>query len=149
LRDGYTVFAVIHGSAPAFNVRDFINDARRAVRFVRRSAAEFGIESQRLAVTGSSSGGSIALMIAMQGDDGDPTAPDPIDRTSSRVQAAAAFFPPTDFLNFGIDNRTILDVFQESGGADPSFQFYDVDTKTSARTLITDRTRLAGILRNI
>src|SRR5262245_12729932 len=29
---GYTVFAVIHGSAPIFNLQDQVNDIRRAVR---------------------------------------------------------------------------------------------------------------------
>ena len=35
------------------------------------------------------------------GDEGDPKAKDPVDRESSRVQAVACFFPPTDFLNYG------------------------------------------------
>ena len=35
------------------------------------------------------------------GGPGLPDAPDPIDRESSAVQAAACFFPPTDFLNYG------------------------------------------------
>ena len=35
------------------------------------------------------------------GDLGDADAKDPIDKTSSRVQAVACFFPPTDFLNYG------------------------------------------------
>ena len=35
------------------------------------------------------------------GDKGDPKAKDPVDRESSRVQAVACFFPPTDFLNYG------------------------------------------------
>ena len=40
-------------------------------------------------------------MMAAYGSPGDPAAPDPIDRASSAVQAAAVFFPPTDFLNYG------------------------------------------------
>src|SRR5438874_2449755 len=32
---------------------------------------------------------------------GDGKAGDPVERTSSRVQAVACFFPPTDFLNYG------------------------------------------------
>ena len=38
LEHGYTVFAVIHGSAPVFNVQDQVNDVGRAVRFVRHRA---------------------------------------------------------------------------------------------------------------
>jgi acetyl esterase/lipase len=35
------------------------------------------------------------------GSAGNTNAKDPIDRVSSRVQAVACFFPPTDFLNYG------------------------------------------------
>ncbi|HEU4751610.1 MAG TPA: prolyl oligopeptidase family serine peptidase, partial [Armatimonadota bacterium] len=38
----------------------------------------------------------------------DPNAKDPVDQTSSRVQAVACFFPPTDFLNYGEENRNAL-----------------------------------------
>ena len=149
LTRGYTVFAVIHGSSPAFSVRDFIADVRRAVRFIRHSAVEFGIDPQRLAIAGSSAGGSIALTIAMHAHDGDPTAQDPIERMSSRAQAAGSFFAPTDFLNFGSEGQSLLDVFRQRGMVDPSFQFYDVDPKTGARTLVADQETLRRILREI
>src|SRR5262245_61821251 len=65
LERGYTVFAVIHGSAPIFNVQDMVSDLRRAVRFVRHRAADFGIDGERLGIGGSSSGGLLALVVAM------------------------------------------------------------------------------------
>ena len=34
---GYVVFAVVHGNAPAFQLQDYVSDARRAVRFVQAS----------------------------------------------------------------------------------------------------------------
>ena len=40
-------------------------------------------------------------MLATRGGPGEPEAKDPVDRESSAVQAAACFFPPTDFLNYG------------------------------------------------
>ena len=39
---------------------------------------------------------------------GDPKAKDPVDRVSSRVQAVACFFPPTDFLNYGKPGENAL-----------------------------------------
>lgn len=137
LKHGYTVFAVIHGSAPAFNFQDFIDDARRAVRFIRQSAVSFGIDGQPLAIAGSSAGGAIALTIALQGDEG------------TRVQAAGAFFAPTDFLHYGSDSQTLLDVFRQRDIVDPSFQFFDANPKTGARTLIADPDRLARILSEV
>jgi acetyl esterase/lipase len=98
---GYTVFAVVTSSQPAFTIPDIMGDVQRAVRFVRHHAARFDVRPDRLGVTGSSSGGQLTLMIATQGSSGRPDATDPVDRESSAVQAAACFFPPTDFLNYG------------------------------------------------
>lgn len=101
LERGYTVFAVVTSSQPAFTIPDQIADVQRAARFVRHNAARFGIRSDRLGVTGASSGGQLTLMIATQGGPGHPEAGDPVEKESSAVQAAACFFPPTDFLNYG------------------------------------------------
>jgi dipeptidyl aminopeptidase/acylaminoacyl peptidase len=149
LQHGYVVFAVIHGSSPAFQIPDYIDDARRAVRVVRHRAREFGIDGERLGIAGSSSGGTIALMVAMQSDHGDAAAKDPVDRTSSRVQAVGCFFPPTDFLNYGETSVTLFDLWRQRGISDPAFQFYDSDPKTGARTLTTDRVRIQERLRDI
>lgn len=139
LEHGYTVFAVIHGSAPMFNVQDQVSDVRRAVRFVRHRAAEFGIDGHRLGISGSSAGGLLALLVAMQAQDGDPTSDDAVERESGRVQAVGCFFPPTDLLNYG-SAENIVDLMQKRDGkVDPSFQFYDVDAKTGARRSITAR----------
>ena len=98
---GYTVFAVVHGSMPRFNVPDIILDVQRAVRFIRHHAADYGVDPNRLGVLGSSSGGHLALMIATQGGPAPAISEDPVDKESSAVQAVACFFPPTDFLNWG------------------------------------------------
>jgi acetyl esterase/lipase len=98
---GYTVFAVVHGSMPRFNVPDVILDVQFAVRFIRHNAAEFGVDPNRFGILGSSSGEHLALTIATQGGPGPASATDPVDHESSAVQAGAVFFPPTDFLNWG------------------------------------------------
>jgi acetyl esterase/lipase len=150
LERGFTVFAVIHGSAPVFNVEEQLCDVTRAVRFVRYHAARFGIDGQRLAIAGSSAGGLLALAVAMRGDPGVAAAEDVVDRQSSRVQAAGAFFPPTDLLNYGAAGRSVVDVILEREGViDPSFQFYDVDSKTRARRPVTEREEALRRLREV
>ena len=104
LERGFTVFAVVTSSQPKFAIPEMMDDVQRAVRFTRSNAAKFGIRPDRLGVTGASSGGQLTLMIATQGGPGKPDSPDPIERESSAVQAAACFFPPTDFLNYGSPN---------------------------------------------
>ena len=98
---GYTVFAVVTSSQPKFTVSEEIEDVLRAVRFVRRNADRYGVRPDRLGVLGASSGGHLTLSVATRGGPGQSDAPDPVDRESSAVQAAACFFPPTDFLNYG------------------------------------------------
>ena len=148
LQRGYTVFAVIHGSAPVFNVQDQVADVRRAVRFVRHRAAEFGIDDQRLGISGSSAGGLLALIVAMQDRDGDPASDDSVEREPSRVQAAGCFFPPTDLMNYGGSAENLVDLMQKrDGNIDPTFQFYSLDTKTGARRSLTARDEVIGMLR--
>jgi len=98
---GYTVFAVVHGSQPKFIVTEIVRDIHRAVRFIRYNAAKYGVDPNRLGITGASAGGHLTLTMATQGHRGKPDAEDPVDRESSSVQCVACFFPPTDFLNYG------------------------------------------------
>ena len=101
MKRGYTVFAVVHGSQPKFTIPEILQDMHRSVRYIRAHAADYKIDPNRIGITGASAGGHLSLMQGVAGDAGDAKAKDPIDQVSSRVQAVACFFPPTDFLNYG------------------------------------------------
>lgn len=100
LNRGYTVFTVVHGSQPKFTITEIVPDIHRALRFIRHNAARYGVDPNRLGITGASAGGHLSLTMGTQGGPGDPKAEDAIDRESSAVQCVACFFPPTDFLNY-------------------------------------------------
>lgn len=100
LHRGYTVFYTQHGSSPRYTVPEARDDVRRAVRFVRHSAGEYGIDPDRVALVGASSGGNLALLVATDPLDGDLAAADPVERVACMVAAAGVFFPPTDYLNY-------------------------------------------------
>ncbi len=110
LQRGYTVFAVVHGSQPKFNITEIVPDIHRAVRFIRHHAGRYGIDPSRLGITGGSAGGHLSLTMATQGSLGDPKAKDEIDRDSSEIQCVACFFPPTDFLNYGDEGEDAVGV---------------------------------------
>jgi acetyl esterase/lipase len=57
LERGYTVFLVCHGSEPKFTVSEIVADIQRAVRFIRVHAKDYGVDPERLGITGVSSGG--------------------------------------------------------------------------------------------
>ncbi len=111
---GYTVFAVVHGSQPKYTIPEIVQDVDRATRFVRHTAQQYGVDPERLGISGGSAGGHLSLMQAVRGSDGKADAKDPVDRQHSRVQAVACFFPPTDFLNYGEPGRDVtkLPIFQ-------------------------------------
>ena len=106
LEKGYTVFGVMVSSQPRYAIPDEVADLKRAVRFIRYNAKAYGVDPGKIGITGSSSGGHLSLMIATADDITDSKSTDPVDKVSSRVQAAAVFYPPTDFINFGGVNTT-------------------------------------------
>jgi len=98
---GFTVFAVRHGSSPRYPMSAIVADMRRAVRFIRQHAGEYGVDANRIGVYGGSAGGQLALLLGTTADSGDPSASDAVLRESSRVAAVVAYFPPTDLSRWG------------------------------------------------
>jgi acetyl esterase/lipase len=146
---GYTVFAVVHGSQPRYTVPEIVRDVNRAVRFIRHHAGDYGIDPDRIGVTGASAGGHLALMLGTAGGQGDPGAPDPVDRGSSRVQAVACFFPPTDLLNFGGPGKALIRARDHGKPFRPAFDYRELDRETNLWVPVTDPEKLRAIAREI
>lgn len=72
-------------------------DAKRALRWVRTHAADYGISPDRIGIIGFSAGGNLAAMAETQFDKGDPDAADPVDRVSSRPDFAILGYPVIDW----------------------------------------------------
>jgi acetyl esterase/lipase len=142
---GYTVFAVVHGSQPKYAINEIVQDLHRAVRFIRHHARDYGIDPDRLGITGGSAGGHLSLMQGTAGREGDPKAKDPVERESSRVQAVACFFPPTDFLNWGEKGKLVMGSMPDP--IKPAFAFQDRDPKTGGFVPVTDEAKVKTLLR--
>ena len=93
---GFTVLAVNHGSSPRYQVPDAVADVRLAVRHIRANAERFGIDPDRIGVYGASAGGHLSLMLGLASDEGNPDAEDPVLKTSNKINAVVAYFPPVD-----------------------------------------------------
>jgi acetyl esterase/lipase len=146
---GYTVFAVVHGSQPRFQIPEIIQDMNRSVRFIRHHAKEYGIDPNRIGISGGSAGGHLSLMLGTAGAKGDPNAKDPVDRESSRIQAVACFFPPTDFLNWGTSGRELIQATDHEPRYRPSFDYRELDKKTNLWERTTDVAKLRQITHDI
>jgi acetyl esterase/lipase len=142
---GYTVFAVVHGSQPKYAIPEILKDLHRAVRFIRHHARDYGIDPDRLGITGASAGGHLSLMQGTAGREGDPKAKDPVERASSQVQAVACFFPPTDFLNWGEKGKLVIGGMPDR--IKPAFAFHDRDPKTGGFVPVTDEAKIKDTLR--
>src|SRR5262245_23197470 len=148
LKRGYTVFAVVHGSQPKFTIPEVLDDMHRAVRFIRSRAEQYKIDPDRIGISGGSAGGHLSLMQGTAGTDGKPDAKDPVDRFSSRVQAVACFFPPTDFLNYGMTGETALGTGILKDFRAP-FDFREYDNSVRAFVTITDENKRLEIGKKI
>lgn len=121
---GFTVVEVVHGSQPKFTIPEIVKQLQRAIKTVRLNAASYGVDPNRIGITGGSAGGHLSLMLAGNPLAGDPTAKEPVDRVGSEVQSVVAFFPPTDFLNWGKAdyvplNDAMLAIFKPAFGLKP------------------------------
>ena len=95
---GYVVFAVNHRSVPRFHYPAAVEDVQRAVRFIRKNAASYGITPDRIGASGGSSGGHLVSMLGTLEGKGNPDDPDPVERESARVQCVVARAAPTNFF---------------------------------------------------
>jgi len=96
LDKGFTVISVRHGSSPKYFIPEIVSDVRRAVRFIRYNAKQWGVDPNRLGVFGGSAGGHLALVLGTVSDNGDPYAKEDFMKESDRVASVVAYFPPVD-----------------------------------------------------
>jgi acetyl esterase/lipase len=96
LAEGFTVFAVRHGSSPRYVIPEIVGDVRQAVRFIRHNADQWDVDPDRLGAFGGSAGGHLALMLGNASDTGDSGAEEAFMREGNRIASVVAYYPPVD-----------------------------------------------------
>ncbi len=81
---GVAAFVLKYRLGPKYHHPIELGDAQRALRTVRYRAAQYRILPDRIGIMGFSAGGHLASTAGTHFDAGNPAAPDPIDRMSSR-----------------------------------------------------------------
>lgn len=138
---------------------DNLDDVREAVRWVRRHAADYGIDPSRIAALGSSAGGHLAALL------GTPAPGDP----EARVQAVVDLYGPSDLtslyrnpgavmplrLYFGRDPGDVPDWYRDaspiahaSGRSAPTLIIHgeaDMLVPVAQSLEMADRLRAAGV----
>jgi len=90
---GVAAYILKYRLAPRYHHPAMMEDAQRALRYVRAHAQEWGIAPGRIGIWGFSAGGHLASTAATHFDPGNPAAADPIERASSRPDFAILAYP--------------------------------------------------------
>jgi acetyl esterase/lipase len=90
---GVTAFVLKYRLGPRYHHPIELGDAQRAMRLVRSRASEFGDDTDRIGIIGFSAGGHLASTLGTHFDGGNPTAADPVDRTSCRPDFLILGYP--------------------------------------------------------
>lgn len=124
---GFTVFEVVHGAQPRYKVAEIVEQVRSAVKFVHAHAADYGVDPNRVGLSGISSGAHLSLMIA-----GSPECP---------VSAVAAIAPGTDLTNWGKPGF----LFSDDPAIVPFLPALGIDPKASKDDLKAQLQKLSPI----
>ncbi len=95
---GYAVAGVSIRSSPQVKFPGQLHDIKAAIRWLRANAAKYNLDLNHIAIIGDSSGGWTSAMAAVTGDAPEMEGSVGTTGVSSAVQAAIAFYPPTNFL---------------------------------------------------
>jgi len=94
---GVAAFVLKYRLGPRYHHPIELGDAQRAIRTVRSRAAELGLSPARIGMMGFSAGGHLTATVGTHFDAGDASAPDPIDRASSRPDFLVLCYPVITF----------------------------------------------------
>lgn len=101
-RAGYVVASIDYRVVPMVTFPGILEDAKTAVRYLRKNAAKFGIDPSRIAVMGESAGGYIAAMVGTTNGVKEFDKGEYLDQ-SSDVQAAVDLYGLSDLTSVGAD----------------------------------------------
>jgi acetyl esterase/lipase len=96
---GVAAFLLKYRVGPKYHHPIELGDAQRAIRLVRSRAQEFGVDPSRIGMMGFSAGGHLTSSAGTHFDAGKPSAPDPVDRASSRPDFIVLVYPVISFTS--------------------------------------------------
>jgi acetyl esterase/lipase len=107
---GVTAFVLTYRLTPfGYKHPTQLNDAKRAIRWVRAHAGDYGVDPARIGMIGFSAGGHLTAMAETQFDAGDTHSADPVERVSSRPDFAVLSYAAIDLPSNRWDARGLID----------------------------------------
>ena len=108
---GYAVFSINYRLAPKYPYPYMVQDTQRAIRYLRHNASEYNADPNKIALIGGSAGGFLSNMAGLLDSGPNPTAADPVDRESAKVQAVVSLYAQSsfEFVPLNADVHSLLD----------------------------------------
>ncbi len=106
-----------------------LEDAARALQFVRSKAGEWNIDKQRIGASGGSAGACSSLYLAFHDDMADPKSSDPVAHESTRLWCAAVAGAQTS-----LDPKQLIEWTPNSRYGGHAFGFMDPNDKKTRDT---------------
>jgi acetyl esterase/lipase len=110
---GYVAATASYRLAPKFQFPAAVHDVKAALRFLRKNAAQFGIDPDRIGATGGSAGGHLAQFLGVTEGVAQFEGADNLG-VSSRVRCVVNYYGPSDFTqSYGksVDAAEVLPLF--------------------------------------
>ena len=98
-KNGYVGFNVNYRLSPKVAFPEHLIDVKRAIAWIRDRADTYGIDPNRIAVTGGSAGGHLTALAALT--ENDPRYQPGFEEADTSVAAAVPFYGVYDFTNEG------------------------------------------------
>ena len=132
-RRGITAFVLRYRLMPDYQPSTALEDAKRALRYVRHNAKEYGMNEDRIGMMGFSAGGHLTSAAGTMYDKGEPEAKDPVDRESSRPDFIVPVYAVInrDLVKFDMGDFATTDT-QVTADTPPAFI-----VQTTEDTLVT------------
>jgi acetyl esterase/lipase len=89
---GVTAFVLTYRLSPRYGDDARVADGKRAIQLVRAHAREWQLDPDRIGYIGFSAGSNMGRSVVAASGPGDPAAPDPVDRVSSRPDYLALVY---------------------------------------------------------
>ena len=109
---GHVIMDVAYRLAPETDMMGMVNDVKRAIVWMKENAATYGVNPNRIVVSGGSSGGHLALLAAYTSSNPQFT-PKELERKDTSVCAVISLYGPADLepmyyhLNQHLTTRSI------------------------------------------
>lgn len=93
---GHVVLDIDYTLAPASDVAGMVQDVKRAIVWLKRNGADYGVDPQRIVLLGGSAGAHLALLAAYTPND--PAWQPDGSKVDTAVRGVISFYGPADFV---------------------------------------------------